>query len=468
MRLDAYLAFFTILYNLFSAFAENVTVTTPSPVTGFSKCASSDQCNLSEGFTCKDGLCKCAYDTLKFNPESKKCMAHVGGQCGFFIGSSNATMAQCPDNAMCVFWNSEAFKANYQYVEKHCVCMSGHYKDEAGNCVPFAKFAEDCDDKRKCDVESDLVCSLATSKCECPFGGDQYYDTELRKCISFVGGNCTMYCVSDAFCENYNPEIHGNPKRWTVPETSRNFETETICQCRPGYEPTADRRCKLIPPGYNSPCYGDDEQCDTKRNLRCIDKICQCNNPLHQTYSYEFGRCLGSVGDTCDPHLEEACVPHAKCSFNESTGYNQCSCQDGYSSTPARKCMKSYGQECFNEFCNVFSGLACINRTCQCYDSFLKYDDSVSACVSSVGAPCGKVYLPLELDEFALNGHIQSMRQPFVSNDFRNQYMNMKSMCMECDGYHISCPEGSSCVSDTDILVVVRGKERRRCKIAAT
>lgn len=453
------------------ASAENDTVTSTAKIpSGLSQCTDSKQCNLSEGFICKDGHCQCAYETLQFDSTSKKCMAKVEGQCGFFIGSLNATMAPCPDNAMCVFWNNDAFKSSYQYVEKHCVCVSGHFKDETGNCAPYAKFGEDCNDNRKCDMESDLLCSPTMSKCECPFGSDQYYDRELRKCISFVGGNCTMYCVDDAFCENYSPPTV-NPKRWSMPESSNNrdYATETICQCRAGYEPTPDRRCKLIPPGYNSPCYGEDEQCDTKRNLRCIDKICQCNNPLHQSYSYDLGKCIGSIGDICNPAVEDSCVPNAKCTPEESSETNVCKCQDGYSATPARKCMKSFGQQCYNEFCNVFAGLACVNRTCQCYDSFLKYDESTMSCVSSVGAPCGKMYLPMELEEFALNGHISNMRQPtYLTNSIRNQYMNMKSMCMECDGYVISCPKGLSCVSDTEVLVVVRGKERRRCRVPAT
>lgn len=458
-------AFFATLSNV-SAAEVNTSEAAATPSNSeYTNCTEASQCNLNEGFICKDGLCKCAYDVLKFEAETKRCLASIGGQCGFFIGSSNATMAPCPENSICV-WDNDAFKPSYQYVEKHCVCMSGHYKDDSGNCVPYAKFSEKCNEKRKCDSESDLVCSSTTSTCQCPFADDQFYDTELRKCISFVGGNCTMYCVDDAFCENYMPEeVNVNPKRWSMPENSRDYTRETICRCRPGYEPSADRRCRLIPPGYNSPCYGEQEQCDTKRNLQCIDKICQCSNPLHQTYSYELGRCIGSVGDICDPESENSCVLNAKCTRDKESANHFCKCEEGYSATPSRKCMKGHGQQCQNEFCNVFSGLACINKTCQCYDSFLRYDEATMSCVSSVGAPCGKVYLPLELEEFALNSHGPSMRHPFLTNSIRNQYMNMKSMCVECDGYQISCPVGSVCTSDTDMLVVVRGKEKRRCRV---
>ncbi|CAL8112757.1 unnamed protein product [Orchesella dallaii] len=431
----------------------------------YASCTDTNQCNLSEGFICSDGFCKCAYDTLKFDSETKKCVQRkVGDQCGFFIGSANATMVPCPENSMCV-WDNDAFKASYQYVEKHCICISGHYKDDVGNCVPYAKFGEMCNEKRKCDSsESDLVCSSASSTCECPFGIDQYYDRELRKCISFVGANCTMYCVDNAFCENYGPDLNVNPKRWAVQESSREYVMrESICQCRPGYESSPDRRCQLIPPGYNSPCYGEEEQCDSRRNLQCIDKICQCKNPLHQTYSYELGRCMSYVDDMCSPEIDGICVPNAKCTKDEASEKHFCRCDVGYSRTPSRKCMKDYGQSCHNEFCNVFSGLACVNKTCQCYDSFLKYDAELKACVSTMNGPCGKVYLPMELEmNFALNVHVPSISAT------HNRFMNMKAMCVECDGYHISCPKGSVCTSENDVLMVIRGKEKQRCRVTAT
>lgn len=449
----------------------NPTTNKPKPYT---PCTDSSQCNLSEGFICKDKQCVCAYDSLTYDPESKRCMAQIGGQCGFFIGSPNSTMAYCPENSICV-WDNDAFKLNYQYVEKRCVCVTGHYKDEeSGRCVPYAKFSEKCDEKRKCDLESDLICSPLTSTCQCPFEADQFYDTELRKCISFVGGNCTLYCVENAFCENYNPpntEVASgtNPKRWSHLSPKEDYTGESICQCQPGYEPSKDRRCRLIPPGFNSPCYGEDERCDTKKNLQCIDKVCQCMNPLHQSYNYDLARCIGSVGDICDPNLKESCVPNANCVLNKASGVYSCECIQGYSGTPSRKCMKGYGEKCENELCNVFSGLACINKTCTCMDSLLKYDEASVACVSSVGAPCGKIYFPIELEELALNGHVPtSMRHPYITNSIRNQYMSMRSMCLECDGYHIGCPKGSVCTAESDVLMVVRGKEKRRCAVPPT
>lgn len=363
-------------------------------------------CNLSEGLQCRDNLCKCAYDNLIYNEEQQKCFAKVGEPCGFFIGLVNSSTVACPENAVCVLTNFEVVRdgQNNQYSVHRCACSYTNYQNDQGECVPMAKHGEGCDDKRKCNPDSELIC--VKNVCECPFKQDQFFDSQLQKCVSYAGGNCTRYCVPNSVCDFYG---------------------SGTCQCRLDYRVNGERMCEPIPPGYLSPCLGEKELCNTDAGLSCIDKICNCKNPLHQVYDFQLDKCIGLAGDYCDPDEVSLgkCVKDAACVKKKSSpDQHVCQCNTGFSTTPFRKCMKSHQEICSNEFCNVFRGLACINGSCQCYDSFLKYDISAEACVSSVGSPCGKIFAPV------------------FSGDW------MKISCPECDSYYFTCEKNSRCTRD--------------------
>jgi hypothetical protein len=374
---------------------------------------------------CHDGFCKCAYPHLKYDPSTKKCMARLGEQCGFFIGLKNASSVSCPQNAVCALVNLEmATDGINQYSSHQCACIYTHYQTSQGECLPLAQFGEQCDEKRKCNTESELLCIDGT--CQCQFGSDQYFDVEKSTCISFAGGNCTRSCVSNSLCD---------------------FWGTGTCQCRLDFRPNALRQCEPIPPGYLSTCLGDRELCNAESGLKCIDKVCQCANPLHQMYDYKLDRCIGLAGDICDPEKPINCGGNASCSpvkkdsLPSTSGgeLHSCQCVQGYSTTPYRKCMKGYGQECANEFCNVYRGLACINGKCQCYDSFLKYDETSEACRSSLGSPCGKIYVPFPGDW-------------------------VKTTCPECDSYYFACDNESVCTRDFIESNEIGALEKFRCQ----
>jgi len=387
-------------------------------------------CPFTEALTCEDGFCKCAYPHLTYNHETKKCTAKVGEQCGFFIGLKNSSRVSCPPNAVCALVNLEMLSdGQNQYSNHQCACIYTHYQSPTGECLPLANHGESCDESKRCNGESELICVNGT--CQCQFGYvNQFFDSEKNSCVSYAGGECMRSCVDNAMCD---------------------FRGTGTCQCRLDHRPNPERQCEPIPPGYLSMCLGEKELCNTAAGLKCIDKVCQCGNPLHQVYDFQQDKCIGLVGDICDPEQPNNCVANASCtstsiktsssnSNNNGGIHSECTCVSGWSTTPYRKCMKGYGQPCSNEFCNVYRGLACINGKCDCYDSFLKYDEGSEACRSSVGSPCGKIFVPFPGDW-------------------------LKSSCPECDSYYFACDNESVCTRDFTESNEIGALEKFRCQV---
>jgi len=81
--------------------------------------------------------------------------------------------------------------------------------------------------------------------------------------------------------------------------------------------------------------------------------------------------------------------------------------------------MKKGGQDCTGENCDFNRGLACINETCTCLDSSLKFNNDGS-CVEVAGNLCGVTQVSLTCEE-------------------RPQYGS------KCDYFMIGCEETATC-----------------------
>lgn len=115
---------------------------------------------------------------------------------------------------------------------------------------------------------------------------------------------------------------------------------------------------------YGHSCAG--RTCSRVHNLKCIDKICQCESPKYYTNKCvdlsKYGeKCVSR--QSCDPSQDMICFGSI------------CSCAPTkYWNSHLKKCVDrlTYGQTCSGDQCRIRINMICsINGICDCIDNTL-------------------------------------------------------------------------------------------------
>lgn len=115
---------------------------------------------------------------------------------------------------------------------------------------------------------------------------------------------------------------------------------------------------------YGESCVG--RSCSKEQNLKCINKICQCESPKYFTNKCvdlsKYGeKCVGR--ENCDPSQDLICFGSV------------CSCAPTkYWNSQLNKCVDrlTYGQSCSGDQCRIRVNMICnSNRFCDCVDNNL-------------------------------------------------------------------------------------------------
>jgi hypothetical protein len=372
------------------------------------------------------------------NVHNNRADTDISNGAGTSNNNINGTLFYCVENAEC---NSSI------YYLPICVCQKGFFETDEGMCSPVAKYGQPCDnDKAQCDAKYGLTC-LPDGKCGCKDTPNQFYDPQEEKCITYVGGNCSVeesLCVPHAVCREeapYHPNAKNQPKRTIIfgssssEEVNKNAENSlslagirvpkpihhqpnllggilpsrprpsfpssnhgnmgainTICMCVPGYSPTQNGSCMR---SYGAVCKSLEknatEICNPDQFLECLDGHdghfrCQCRNPLSERWDSEKQKCVSVIGRNC-----RSSSSYPECEAGAECFGGICLCKKGASQTSSGVCKLDYNERCLPGECNVERGLTCHGKTasCLCIDSFLKYDPKKKACVAGVGSPCG-------------------------------------------------------------------------------
>ncbi|RNA11843.1 prion-like-(Q N-rich) domain-bearing 25 [Brachionus plicatilis] len=178
-----------------------------------------------------------------------------------------------------------------------------------------------------------------------------------------------------------------------------------------------------------------DRSCSKEHNLKCINKVCQCESPKYYTNKcvdlskYEE-KCASR--DKCDPSQDLICFGSI------------CSCAPTkYWNSESSKCVDrlTYGQTCNGDQCKIRINLVCSSLGfCQCIDNTLYFwDDSVKECVAKK-----RYSLPCSSDNQCLDSEttICKNNQNCLCTD--TKYFNGVN-CIDRVGELISCTYDDMC-----------------------
>jgi len=467
-------------------------------------------CNESMGLMCIDeGLkgyrCKCPSGTAQFStvydPHRKHCVGKAFNNCVRSSTQKAANETYCVENASC--------NASVYYIPL-CMCDPGFLDADNGACVPAAKYKEPCNlrERKLCDKNAGLEC--IDDICDCRFETSQYSE-EKGRCVSPLQTNCSFNedCVSNAKCIVANTKFpddtgrsrygHGRKNFYHRPGSEPDYEESVFvatfgpppyfgtamgdptgndggvsfstlvhrrtdqlptgddgiprrCECLPGYSETKDGICL---PSYGFQCSrdlktSDGSVCNPSEFLECMDAQdgkfrCLCRNPLNEKYDSKRKECVSLIGRKCRDHES-----YPECEAGGECVQGFCKCKEGTSVTMDGSCAKDKDEKCSPGECNADAGLVCHGKSasCQCVDSFLKFDPEEKTCVAAEGDPCG----PMSLVKHSKKGDMSfrnggAMRRPESSTNRWRSVANMKSKGSTTNkDVFIGCETGSCCV----------------------
>ena len=185
---------------------------------------------------------------------------------------------------------------------------------------------------------------------------------------------CTIHCFDG------ETSCYGNG-RCPAPGEEYTVYPESICICKPGYDPRT--RCKSCLPGYRLPEYGcavychDQNSCNQRMSLGLCD---MSNTTVTAVLENENGQPHRMVNKTLDRRLckcHRGMTPESGCQSSCSRCVNgvcgrgtECLCFDGYGGMSCEiACPRHYGLPCNNQQCvardtYVVEGEMFVNRPC--------------------------------------------------------------------------------------------------------